>query len=769
MNWRWLLAASVVFAGLLQWQWALAHSYQHFLWRWAGAAFLVFLFVFFICKLLTRWFGEKVVQRFQIGTLIFSFAPLALFLQSEFATTAGLLLIVSLSLIVLFDLAATRLRIYLSGFVVISLLGLAALNAAVEFDTLTIKWESPDQDTFIAMFGLNGSTVQWGQHSGSFEFVRNGLVVSRVTLTRVEKNSDRLGLRFWTHAGDVAIQEISFDSTVLFWKYPLVKLDGDKLADYLALPGMKVARNGTLINVIPIYKGPRSWVYLQFDSSIRQQLYSTIKAARVRVLRIAWWSVGITVFLLALMLIRSEIGWSRFPRYWRALFAKAEPFDQAGYEMFLAHNRKWIFAGIVLLIVLVFARSWEGLTTDALFMEDAALHFNKYFGGAKSFESIFDRPNGYVAFFTNLQAWLYAKTKIEWQPDLYRYSGFLLAMVAASCLSFSGLFRKPVTLLALPGILGLAGLNHIFFWNTITYQIFTTVVLAICLLFLPPPATRLRLLLRLALIAVLIWSGPYSVIAVGVALLLLLLRVYPGSGWIYLWTVVLGVLYFIAFDGSAVQPLALFNTLHRAPHFFAVLFEKVLLLDLFGEITLAKGLAPLLLISLLLWLLRADRQYIKLSLTIFALMISSLLLYFVTVKYDRFVIQENHILLSYFFWLVFLLLSIDRILVKFRLPGLVSGTVAVVFAFFVWKDNHMHPNKHYWPKMDELPGFIVAVKHFTGVQQSLVREGKYVVVSVPPRWPPLPGPTAVVGKRENSVRLRRQDIEDPALQRFVLP
>jgi len=678
-------------------------------------------------------------------------------------------LIVGVSLVVLLDLTATLRKATISGLIFISLLAVLVLTVEIEFDGVTIEWERPEQDTFIAMFGADANSVNWEQHSGSFEFAGNGLATSRFRLARIDTSSDRLGIRFWTHVEDLNVQEISFDSILLFWRLPLVALSGTQLTDYLALSDMTIVRNGSLVDVTPVKRGPRSWIYLQFDPSTQQQLYSMIQPGRPVVLRAVWWLVGVTGFGLIITLIRSRVDWASMPRYWIQLFAQAEIFDRAGYKSFLIHHRKWMFLGITLLVILVFARSWEGLTTDALFMEDAALHFNKYYAGEKPFISIFDRPNGYVALITNLQAWLYAKLDVMWQPDLYRHSGILLALIAASCLSFSGLFRQPVMLLAVPSVLGLAGLNHIFFWNTITYQIFTTVVLLVCLLFLPPPATRLRLILRLTFIAVLVWSGPYSVVAFGVAVLLLLFRVYPGSTLIYLWTIFCAILYFVAFDGSAVQPFALFNTLHRAPHLFAVLFEKVLLLDLFGEMSLAKGMIPLVVISVLLWILRSDRQYIKLSLTIFTLMLSSLLLYFVTVKYDRFVIQENHVLLSYFFWLVFLLLSIDRVLTQYRTNGFMQGAVIAGLALFIWKDNQLHTIKHYWPKMDELPGFMQAVRYFEGEQHALEKEGRYVVLSTPPRWPPLPGPTATVGEHENATRLRRQDIDDPALKQFVSP
>ena len=764
-----LIFFSLVLGGLLQWQWALTHSYQYFLLRWFGAALVLFLFVFSIHKLLARWFGQAVARRFQRSALIFSFTPVALLLQNNFAIAVGMLLIVSVSLVVLLDLTATRWKATISGLIVASLLAVLVLTIEIEFDGVSIKWERPEQDTFIAMFGVDANGVNWEQHSGSFEFAGNGLVSSRFGLGRIETNSDRLGVRFWAHVEDVNINNASFDSYFLFWNFPLLKLNGNDLIDYLVLSNTRVTRNGFLANVTPVKRGPRSWIYLQFDSSTQQQLYSAMQPGRPLVLRAAWWLVSVTVFTAMLALIRSHADWSSMPRYWSRLFVHTEIFDRADYKISSIHHRKWIFLGIALLVILVFLRSWEGLTTDALFMEDAALHFNKYYAGEKPFYSIFDRPNGYVAFITNLQAWLYAKLDVMWQPDLYRYSGILLALIAGSYLGFSGLFNQPVMLLAVPGVLGLSGLNHIFFWNTITYQIFTAVVLLICLLFLPPPATRLRLILRLTLIAVLVWSGPYSVIAVGVAVLLLLFRVYPGSISIYLWTIFCAISYFIAFDGSAVQPFALFNTLHRAPHLFAVLFEKVLLLDLFGEMSLAKGMIPLIVISVLLWNLRSDRRYIKISLTIFAIMLSSLLLYFVTVKYDRFVVQENHILLSYYFWLVFLLLSIDRILTKYRISRYIQAVVMAGLALFVWKDNQLHTNKHYWPKMDELPGFMRAVGYFEGEQHALEKEGRYVVLTAPPRWPPLPGPTATVGGRENGMRLRRQDIDDPALKQFVSP
>ncbi len=764
-----LLLASLLFAGLTQWQWATSHTYQHFILRWFGVAFVCFL-VFVAChRLITGLLGENNARRFRNSALIFSVVPLVLFLHNAFAVAVFILLLISASLIVLFDLTGTKTKIAVSGIVFVSVLTWLISNAAVSFDGVTMVWSSPDHDLHIAMFGIGNSGIEWGQRSGDFEFAREGLIALKFNLRFLEKNTERLGVRFWSKIQKLDIGEISFDSTFLLWRFPLLTLRNHDLTDYLELSHSPVERKDSLVTVTPHHRVSRSWLYLSFDPPVRHQLYSMIDPRDITVLRVMWWLSGLFLYIVTLFLCRLRWDFSHIRRYWVDFFTHPAEFDQKTRYALLRQQKVWIVGGITLLIVLVFARSWEALTTDALFMEDAALHFNKYYGGEQPFTSIFDRPNRYIAFITNLQAWLYAKLDVTWQPDLYRYSSFILAVMAASCFSFSGLFRQPVMLLAVPSVLGLAGLNHIFFWNTITYQIFTAVVLVICLLFLPAPATKPRLILRLVLIAILIWSGPYSVMAVPVAFLLLLFRVHLKNKWVYVWTIVCGLLYFAMLEQSTIQRYALFNEPDRLHHFYSVLFEKILLLDMFGESTSSKVALPIVLVVFFMWFFRKDHRYVKVSLVIFSLILGSLLLYFLTVKYKRFEIQENHILLSYYFWLVFLLMCIDRFLEKLPKKKYIHIAVLIGLVLFVWRDNHLHTVKRYWSPMDEIPGFMTAVQYFESQKTTLAREGKYVIVSTEPRWPPLPGPTAIIGKRNGFVRIKRRDVEDAELARYIVP
>ena len=60
-------------------------------------------------------------------------------------------------------------------------------------------------------------------------------------------------------------------------------------------------------------------------------------------------------------------------------------------------------------------------------------------------------------------------------------------MASVATASFSGLVRNRVLLLVCPLALGLTGLNHLYYYNTLIYTMYTGVLMLLALLFYPPP------------------------------------------------------------------------------------------------------------------------------------------------------------------------------------------------------------------------------------------------------------------------------------------
>ena len=81
----------------------------------------------------------------------------------------------------------------------------------------------------------------------------------------------------------------------------------------------------------------------------------------------------------------------------------------------------------------------------------------------------------------------------------------------------TGIFKNKYIIFIAPFLLGLSGLNHIFYYVTLTYQIYILVILLLTLLFWEPIKNNVLNFLFFLLLSLLIWSGPYSVLTVPAA------------------------------------------------------------------------------------------------------------------------------------------------------------------------------------------------------------------------------------------------------------
>lgn len=155
-------------------------------------------------------------------------------------------------------------------------------------------------------------------------------------------------------------------------------------------------------------------------------------------------------------------------------------------ENFWQENKWVLFGSLVLFVIAVFARSWPHFVHPNLFVEDTTHYFNYFYGNTRDYSALFHNTNGYINILNNLIAKWVAFADVRMQPYLYAYIGTLIAILASISLSFSGIFKNRYILFIAPFLLGLSGLNHIFYYVTLTYQIYILVILLLTLLFWDP-------------------------------------------------------------------------------------------------------------------------------------------------------------------------------------------------------------------------------------------------------------------------------------------
>ncbi|MDX9833874.1 MAG: hypothetical protein RBT36_01510 [Desulfobulbus sp.] len=427
----------------------------------------------------------------------------------------------------------------------------------------------------------------------------------------------------------------------------------------------------------------------------------------------------------------------------------------------------WALAGLALLVVCLLLRSWTNLTRPGLYVEDAIL-FNWYYGHTRPLSDIFTSHIGqnYLTLIPDFLAWSYAWADVRWQPFLYQWSGFALAVASVATVSFSGLVRNRLLLVVCPLALGLTGLNHLYYYNTLIYTMYTGVLMLLALLLYPPPATARSFVLQAVLLTVLPWSGPYSLLALPVVLFLFVCTANRTRQVLLLIAGISTLAYWATVSGSTVQ---LTNLLRPwVPiQYLQTVFDKIFFFDFTKHLPMWYGFFLLLVIASLSWLLRRDREYLRQTSVMLGLIFASLLLFFLSVKLAQYISTSNcHRVVASFFWVLFLVVTADRLLGRCPLRSPWPLVCAGLLLTLVVLDNRRHPDKGWARPMSALPVYLETVRFYEG--QGLAEKNQAVCLHLPSARAMYPG--ILVGHRGIGTRLLLpQDAEIVRGRRFVCP
>lgn len=379
----------------------------------------------------------------------------------------------------------------------------------------------------------------------------------------------------------------------------------------------------------------------------------------------------------------------------------------------------WPSFGFILLIVFNFLRSWATLSVPGLHMEDALL-FGYYYGHERPLKSIFSSHTGqpYLTSVVDFFAWSVAFLDVRIQPVAYLWIGNICAAITATLIFFTGFIRSKALLLMGPLILGLTGLNHIYYHITLIYVMYTGVLALIILLFFPPPRSAIGYFLQAFFFAVLPWCGPYSVLFLPVATL----YIFFFHDKVKVQVILLGccstLIYLLTVSGSTIR-LSHFTQPWVIKRYFQVLLEKVVFLQLFDYVPLYAGLIVLAIILLLFYFFRHQAFFIKASVVLFAAITISLSLFFLSIKFPLYLYTSDcHRVVSVFFWIVFLLFTSDKLITaagnQYRV--VVLSIFLVLFSGIVLRDNLKYPKRGWVEPVPDVYEFTKAVSFVESLQ-----------------------------------------------------
>ena len=341
-------------------------------------------------------------------------------------------------------------------------------------------------------------------------------------------------------------------------------------------------------------------------------------------------------------------------------------------------------------------------------MEDAG-YFNTYYGGYKPFSEVWNNFRGYINLIINIYAWMVSKVDVRIQPGLYLLFAIIIGIITAINLIFSGLFKSRLIILTAPLVLGLIGMNHIFYYNTLVYQFYTTVLLLLCMLFYPAPRTKSGLVGMSFLFCILPWSGPYSVLAIPVGFLMLLFFRDRRKGFLIVIMIISTLLYYSTVKSNTTM-LSNILDVRVIAYYRKVLFKDIFFLGYLGEPTIVKESIFLFCLILLFYIQRKDKIYIKMSLVFLVLIVGALAPYFLSIKVNYAPCRACYLFISYYFWLVFLLYSLDKLFIRTSFKQ-VPVFFVVFFLVLVAIDNYPPERKKVMVK-EGIPAFLDAIHHY---------------------------------------------------------
>lgn len=392
---------------------------------------------------------------------------------------------------------------------------------------------------------------------------------------------------------------------------------------------------------------------------------------------------------------------------------------------FWQENQWVLFSSVVLFVIAVVWRSWPLYVNPNLFVEDTNHYFNYFYGNVRDYSSLFYKPNGYINILDNLIGKWVAHADVRVQPYLYAYIGTLIAVLASISLSFSGIFKNKYIIFIAPFLLGLSGLNHIFYYVTLTYQIYVLVILLLTLLFWEPIKNNVVNFFFFLLLSLLIWSGPYSVLTIPAACCLILF--FRGKVKLMLALIVVTIAYTSSVNESTIW---LHNILNEDIRYLwrNLLISRVILMDLGGAYSFTKLVVIVIAFAVIGYSFRKDRFYLKIAFILFGLINGALAAYLLSKKIALYLtVLPCHLVIAQFLWMALVLFTVDRFLTRNQKWCYAGPTAFLLIGAFIVYDNVTMPDKRMAPVMKNLPVFLQEI--YKNEQLPLVENNEKVIIS----------------------------------------
>jgi hypothetical protein len=186
-----------------------------------------------------------------------------------------------------------------------------------------------------------------------------------------------------------------------------------------------------------------------------------------------------------------------------------------------------------------------------------------------------------------------------------------------------------------------------------------------------------------------------------------------------------------------------------------VLFEEIFFLGLLGSVTWLKVVLFFVFLGGIFYILRNDVTYIKLALIFLLLIVGALAPFFLSVKFLLYQsIRPCHILIPIFFWLLFLLYSLDKMVPKIKTQLPIAASLYIVLMGIVVIDNYQHPEKGSFPLMRHIPAYLDTIRYYEHLE--LEGANRYLILTAEGNGIFIPR-VCVGSKRQDAIQIGPDD------------
>lgn len=485
--------------------------------------------------------------------------------------------------------------------------------------------------------------------------------------------------------------------------------------------------------------------------------------AATRLMIVAYRFLLLTLASLAMYLLARRAGDA-----WRAVSgrppaAAVRRWLGEGLQLQPAHDRIVMLVTLASLVAINLARLWPNLSVPGLYYEDSGEYFSHVNAATTLFDLALFTQHGYSSFITIVAAWLFSFFSYGLQPYLYIVFAFSLALAPIVVVATSGLFRQRGFAIFAAVVISLVGYNHVFYYTTLAYGIYTSIILLLLLALLARPRSLPGLLGYLLAMSVLIWSGPYAVTLVPLGLLLLLLdRGGSYRRWLLLLVIFETIVCYLATRAGGDGP-GLTLSAEALSAYFVHLSRDVVFLGLFDETYLYP--LSVLIPPLVLLPFHRDRDFTRIGGLLIVIIYTSHALFFVTDKFLQYgEPKPGHLAIPVFFWVVLLLMITERFFLRYTGNTLARAVLLASILGLTVAINLARPEHHSYPVNRELPHYLETADRLETIMPQ--HPGGFVVLRMKSM---AQQPLLFIGSRDATARqLGRSDVAIGTGSRFIV-